>query len=296
MNESLTIYFDTSFFVNLARADDIVARESISELNKLGVRHVISAVLVRELLSNANARGQDTQLFERIQMFEIAPYSSEEGLNWDFLLEGVQIRNPIAQIVTELDEISVLAHSYAALSRRSNTEEEQKRLLAVTEPLLNDLGFPTDLSDLDQTIEAALRPLRELGIELPKGLRLDDPTILSHQILGMLSDDEIQHIENDNKLKSSSTTSDDRAFKVALGEASDKAKRKLANHLRDTDHMLVFLNHRNSIDFLHIDSNHEKLLKTVKPQHFLIETGLANRCFSADTLSETVEKIGTFRK
>jgi|GEM_PF-7108026 len=39
MKESLTIYFDTSFFVNLLRADEVVAQESIEELNKLGVRH-----------------------------------------------------------------------------------------------------------------------------------------------------------------------------------------------------------------------------------------------------------------
>ncbi len=289
--QGLTSYFDTSFYVNLLRAEENEATSTVEELNRLGVRHVLSDVLVRELLSNPNTHARDRHLFERIQKFDKAPYCTAESLNWDFLLESGSDRKAVADIFTGLDEMLTLAHSYSAITRRKNTNDEQRQLSEAAKPFLRELGFPDDFSDTERTMKAGVDMLRGFGINLPDGLSTDDPKKLSEQLFGMLSEDEFKNVQNDQKLKSSSTNSDNRTFQVAIGVASDKTRKRLANDFRDTDHMLVFFNHQTQIDYLQIDLVHAKRLKTIKPLHYLVEEGLADRCFSANSLLETVECV-----
>jgi hypothetical protein len=54
MRRPFTVYFDTNFFVWLAQATEETAEAAIHKLNALGVRHVLSDILVRELLTCAN--------------------------------------------------------------------------------------------------------------------------------------------------------------------------------------------------------------------------------------------------
>jgi hypothetical protein len=49
-----TVYFDTQFYVQLCRADKAEADQIVHTLNALNVRHVISNVLLRELLTSKN--------------------------------------------------------------------------------------------------------------------------------------------------------------------------------------------------------------------------------------------------
>src|SRR5215203_2081213 len=106
MNNYITIYFDTYFYVWLATASNEEAEEIISELNKLKVRHVLSGQVILELLSNSNKPEKDKILVSRMSKFEIEPYrisSSvlEESLtsdisSWNVLLLDGDKRDSLA--------------------------------------------------------------------------------------------------------------------------------------------------------------------------------------------------------
>ena len=52
MKNEYIVYFDTKFYVQLCRANEPDADRIIRSLNALNVRHVISDVLIRELLTS----------------------------------------------------------------------------------------------------------------------------------------------------------------------------------------------------------------------------------------------------
>ena len=205
MKKDLTIYFDTSFYINLLRAEDELAFFAIEEFNKLKVRHVLSDVLVRELLSNSNSSGQDAILFERILRFTSPPYVTNDELNWEFLLEEGEDRETVARIFSELDGMLTLAHSFASVARRKKSREEELKLEENTKPLLQQLGFPEDFTDVGRTGKAGIAMLRGFGLDIPEEFEFDNPTKLSEQLLGLLNTNELEFAKNDQMLKSSST-------------------------------------------------------------------------------------------
>ncbi len=114
---------------------------------------------------------------------------------------------------------------------------------------------------------------------------------LSNQIKDFLGVDLVARLEEENRIQDSSTITEDRPYQVAAGMASDKTKKRLSNTLRDTEHIMMFVNHRNEIDLLQVDKVQEEIIRRSKPKHRLAELGLADRCFSADSLLETVDKV-----
>ncbi len=70
MTRPFTVYFDTNFFVWLARATETTANNAIDKLNALGVRHVLSEILIQELLTCTNKPEYDESLIKRTQRFQ----------------------------------------------------------------------------------------------------------------------------------------------------------------------------------------------------------------------------------
>jgi hypothetical protein len=73
MMRPFTVYFDPNFFVWLWTATETTADAAVDKLNVLGVRHVLSGILIQELLTCANKPEYDELLVKRAQRFEIAP-------------------------------------------------------------------------------------------------------------------------------------------------------------------------------------------------------------------------------
>lgn len=98
-------------------------------------------------------------------------------------------------------------------------------------------------------------------------------------------------VEEERKIRDSSTETENRPHQVAIDKASDEARKRLGNTLRDVEHITLFVQHRGEIDFLQVDSKHEKILRREKPTHRIAELGLLDRCFSAPSLPIAVDKV-----
>lgn len=104
LDREYTVYFDTQFYVQLCRADEAEAGQIIRDLNSLNVRHVISNVLIRELLTSRNRTDLDEILVQRVRQFNLSPYCADTDLAWEVLLLPGQDRVEAANTFRELDD------------------------------------------------------------------------------------------------------------------------------------------------------------------------------------------------
>jgi len=92
LDRKYTVYFDTQFYIQLCRADQAEADQIICTLNELNVRHVISNVLIRELLTSRSRTDLDEVLVQRVRQLKEPPYCAERDLAWEVLLLSLSLR------------------------------------------------------------------------------------------------------------------------------------------------------------------------------------------------------------
>lgn len=294
MNRPVTVYFDTNFYVWLCRADEALSAGVLQALNELNVRVVISDVVIRELLTSRDRSELDAVLVERVNRLNLPPYRTRDGLAWEVLLLAGEDRVTAANFLRWAHDHTTVAESLSMMARRETSEERTAELSEGAEPYLRELGFPEDFGkNPAQAATAILAMLNIEGVELPKNPAPEDYQRLSEQLYGLLGPDLVERLKEDDRIKDSTTHSEDRPFKVAAGKASDKEKKALGNTLRDTDRMSDFVNHAGEIDFLQVDQAQESIIKVTKPPHRLGELGLAGRCFSISSLADAVNKVRT---
>lgn len=295
MNQQYTVYFDTSFYVKLCRADEVLAGQTIHALNALNVRHVISDVIIRELLTSKDRTDLDEILVKRVRQFSLSPYRTRDGLMWEVLLLSGQERIDVANHLRNLHDEMAKATSFSIMARRETTAEQAAKLSEAGKPALQQYGFPENFAqNMPQVLSAAKAMLEGLGVhglEWPENPTPDDLLKLSEQIKGVLGPALVAQLEEQDRIQDSSTKSEDRPYQVAIGEATDKAAKRLSNTLRDTEHIMLFVNHRDQIDLLQVDKVQEEIIRRQKPKHRLAELGLSDRCFSADSLLAIVDKV-----
>jgi hypothetical protein len=302
VRQQVTVYFDTCFYIWLCRANESSATQTINALNSLNVRHVISSVLLRELLTCGNKPDSDRTLVRRVRQFRIAPYHTEESLMWEALLFSGQDRSDYADLLTCLHDDMTKAESLSITAERTTSEEETAKLLEANREPLQDLEFPHDFQqNMPQMLSAVKGMLVAFGmsdLELPEDPTPDDFIKLSGQILErgreMFGQSLFNQVEEQRRIRNSSTETEDRPYQVATDSASDEARRRLGNTLRDVEHIALFVHHHDKIDFLQVDSKHEKIIRRDEPAHRLAELGLLDRCFSAPSLSAVVDKVRAF--
>lgn len=295
MSRQCTVYFDTSFYVKLCRADEVLADQTIHALNALNVRHVISDVIIRELLTSRDRNDLDEILVRRVGRFSIPPYSTRDGLMWQVLLLTGDERIDVANHLRNLHDEMARAASFSIMARRKMTAEQTAKLLEAGKPELQQHGFPDNFEqDLPQVLSAAKAMLEGLGVQgldWPKNPRPVDLLELSQQIKDVLGPSLVAQLEDQDRIQDSATRTEDRPYQVAVGGATDKAAKRLSNTLRDTEHMVLFVNHCGEIDLLHVDKVQEEIIRRQKPKHRVAELGLSDRCFSADSLLAVVDKV-----
>ncbi|MBA3335606.1 MAG: hypothetical protein H0T08_08365 [Acidobacteria bacterium] len=117
---------------------------------------------------------------------------------------------------------------------------------------------------------------------------------IAQQLFDVVGKENLGVLKSHEELKKSVTKNEDRPFKVAVSEASKNEVKNLGNTLGDTEHMLSFAINKNEIDILQIDIPQSKILEN-NPSHKFVEMNLNNRCFTAKSLEETVEKVANIK-
>src|SRR5258708_3557602 len=167
MTRPFTVYFDTNFFVWLAKATEKTAEAAVDKLNALGVRHVLSDILVQELLTCANKPDRDELLFKRTQRFEIAPYRTNESLMWEALLSAGVERKVVADWFVLTDDLQTEANSHSIMARRIASgrvnSEQFDELSKATTPFLEAIGFSPKLEDSQNNLQALRNFIERLG-------------------------------------------------------------------------------------------------------------------------------------
>jgi len=295
MSQQHTIYFDTSFYVKLCRADEALAGQTIHALSALNIRHVISDVIVRELLTSKDRTDLDEILVRRVRQFSLPPYCTRDDLMWEVLLLSGQERIDVANHLRNLHDEMAKAASFSIMARRETSAEQTAKLLEAGKPALQQYGFPEDFEqNMPQVLSAAKTMLEGLGVQgldWPENPTPDDLLKLSERIKGVLGPSLVAQLEEQDRIQDSSTKTEDRPYQVAVGAATDKAAKRLSNTLRDTEHIMLLVNHRDEIDLLQVDKVQEEIIRRQKPKHRLAELGLSDRCFSADSLLAVVDKV-----
>lgn len=128
MSQQYTVYFDTSFYVKLCRADEALAGQTIHALNSLNVRHVISDVIIRELLTSRARNDLDEILVRRVGQFSLLPYRTRDGLTWQVLLLSGQERIDVANHLRNLHDEMAKAASSSIMARRETSAEQTAKL------------------------------------------------------------------------------------------------------------------------------------------------------------------------
>jgi hypothetical protein len=288
----VTIYFDTNFYVWLCRADEALSAVVLQELNELNVRVVISDIIIRELLTSRDRNELDVVLVDRVNKLRLPSYKTRDGLMWEVLLLAGADRVGMADFLRWAHDHMAVAESLSMIARRETTEKETAELLEGSKPYLEELGLPDDFGqDIAQTMTALGAMFSIEGIEWPENPTPEDCKKISEQLFGILGPTLLEQLREGEQIKDSTTRSEDRPFKVAAGKATDKEKKGLSNTLRDADRMMDFVKHAGEIDFLQVDQAQEAVIRATKPLHRLSELGLAERCFSINSLSNAVNKV-----
>ena len=299
MKPHITVYFDTYFYIGLCRADKSSATETINALNELNVRHVLSDVLLRELMARGNTPDYDKLLVKRVRQFRIPPYQTRDGLLWEILLYSGQDRVDYANTLQHLHDGMTLAESTSIMAQRATTEEEMAAILGANRHVLDGLGFPEDFQEnMPQALSAIKEMLNTFGIDKldwPENPTPDDLRKLSEQILergrDIFGHSQFDYVEEEMRVRDSSTETENRPYHVATDRASDDVRKRLGNTLRDAEHIALFIHHQTEIDYLQVDSKHENIIRRKNPVHRLAQLGLLERCFSAPSLLATVDKL-----
>ena len=119
-----TVYFDTSFFINLRDAPEDEALAVIGDLNHLQIRHVFSEVLFRELIFSTVPQEAWFQLVCRIEQLEQAPLNLGPA-DWLALLAPDLQRQQYAHAFRSIDEQLSASKSLSMAAGRKLDKEQR---------------------------------------------------------------------------------------------------------------------------------------------------------------------------
>lgn len=287
----ITVYFDTCFYVALARAGEDEAQAAITAMNDTAARTVLSLPLLRELLASVDRPEKDEILLDRLSRLELPSYRTDERLTWDALrYHGVR-RREFADVLKRLAPKIARAESASLVANPESTHRLREPALQAT---LEDLDLPDAGQASSEDMLAALQPmlatsLGALGIRVPEPLTQEALADLQTALLALLPGQALERVEQHGRLVASATANDARPYESVLGTVSEKSLKKLGHTLRDADHMLEFCQHADEVDLLQLDGPQWRQLQHLGKRHELSRAGLAERCFRADGLSAVAE-------
>lgn len=285
----ITVYFDTSFFVNLARAEGTDAAKAIGRLRALDIRHVVARPHLLELLRYAPNVDADAALVVRAHLMNAAPLVVD-GLQLGLLLESADERERVRAELANLDTAMTRADATAATARRNAFTVDELRSMnpELVQACAPDRGITaeTALALLHTALESCGLGHIEIEGRAPEVVVAD----IHRELRERFGDAPVTLALAENALADVVVGGEPRTKLVALGQASPEVASKLANSIRDGRHMATFLCHSKEIDFFQMDRpQFNKLLRT--KSHPLRAPELADRCFTAPNLDSAVAEV-----
>lgn len=288
----ITVYFDTNFYINLGRADDLVAASIIAKLNALEVRVVVSPVLITELFMNDEHQADDRRLVERLSVLLLEPLRIG-GADFVVLLADEELRTRESARWRERREQMTIASSLATGVRQGRVPD--LAALVTAHPETAAFADLPNIEDDDAKLASFQEHLALLfecnGFSMPPGLAEDPESWYANVML------EIRRVSGDAGLdaqlnvqaaQNSVLYRDPRLVDAGMGRA--KAVASLARELGDAEHMGVFLQHSEQIDLIQVDGpQYRRILG--HGHHVLNRRGLAARCFKAAGLAQAVAEV-----
>ncbi len=308
---SFTVYFDTNFYVWLAKAAPDVANSVLDRLNAIEIRHVLSSHILHELLSGSGRDLQDRQLVERVNRFALAPYRIQYGqfhgidsIQWELLLLAGNDRVNFAKFLQSVFDTETVARSLSTLAEKKLNQNDQKRVEKAVKPFLYALGMTSESSNaerIEKFAEFSGDLIAKMSEFLPREIVVKlktmdlspeaiarDPTSIANNLLSALGESNVKKLKQEKDLSDSAVALDPRPVRTVVGDSSKKEFLRLGNTFRDAVHMGIFLANHHSIDLLQVDLRQQELIQRNNPIHSLREAGFADRCFAVGDISEAV--------
>lgn len=286
---ALTVYLDSSFYIQLVRMNDEDAREVVSALNALEVRPVLSFTLMRELMRNPNRSEADAKLHALVSLFARPSFITTEHMSWDWLLATGERRRELADTLAHIDRALVAAESAGVVA---NTAYPHGLKAAAAASALAKAPYLDASGNIDiaKFRDLLVQYFGLLGIEVPDPLTEESVRVLKAALASRFPPGTSEAVETKSRLVASTVATDNRPYGVVLGTAPDKSSRDLAHTYRDGNHMDEFARHADVIDVLQIDGPQYAQLEK-DASHELRRLGLAERCFMAATPGDAVSWV-----
>ena len=302
--EPVTVYFDTSFYVHLAKAPDHTAEKVIGELNKCSVQPVLSPELAIELLSYKGRGNRNRRLYERVTRLR-SPLMLAEEFDWTMLLSA-EHTPALADFLGSTNTLKTATRTEAMLGRRLTAGKfSQERADTIGKKAVQDLQQMGLATEESSSLDNVRNMLRVFGIEKSE----EDMSVIMQSLCALDPDsDPSSHLptvlqivglpdlgsEFFRDMHAVDTTedavmNDDRAYRVGVGEWPADKPHHLGNDFRDIDHQRVFRANHDLIHFLQVDHKHYRSLR--HPNHLLAKDGLVSRCFYLRSLDSAASEI-----
>jgi hypothetical protein len=296
----LTVYFDTSFYIDLL---DPGGDSVVEQLNELGVRPVLSWSILNELLRQSRRPLQDRRLVELVQGFRSPPFVTQADLSWELLLLEGQERRAAADRLRYEDGLTTEARSHSRVGRIARTKKQNDELMkayglsenptmddavSLTRPALDQLVTLLKTFDLREDLEELQGLMADWfesrSVEASQRLSVFMFSVMDRNWPGARETHQISDAADDSVV-----LTDPRPFRVATNAATAKELAGLAHQFRDADHIAEFIRHRDEIDLLQLDGAQWKQLENKQASHLLAQLGLRERCFCANSPISVVE-------
>jgi len=285
-----TVYFDTSFYVNLRGLDEPAFPELLRNFDDLDIRLVLSRPLWQELILSKAADGDQQTLYSRIHALRNPTLFLEEDLDWQLLLVPLDDRERYARGQTQIGGAVETTRSVRLLSE-SGSKEEMDQFVASQQETVKQMGWLKD--DGSYNLDKILPLLKEtFGVDLSSVASAEfarETDQMLRQRFGSVVVDQNNQIA---QLSSATLAKSSRPARHAAGLLSKKAEGQLSRDYRDIEHMNEFISHSDVIDFLQLDSKQLRRV-TADSSHPLHSHNLVERCFAADKLLDVIPAIRT---
>ena len=286
-----TIYFDAEFYLQLCQADKAEANQVIESLNSLNVRHVVSTALVRELLNHEPRNILEEELVQRVSRFKVAPYNTEDYIGWHVFPQSEQASVEESSDLQECRDETGPTTSTLELTSEQEAELKEAVEQALQQPAFSKESRQSDDEDFQMmsfTKEIVDKLRGELNMDWPDNPTLGDLLSMSKQLM---DPSVIARAAEQNFLPDGPFEFGDGPYKLVMGSNRYVGPEGSSYEPGDTQHIVLFIQHQDEIDLLQVDQRQQAIIDTAEPKHRLAELGLAERCFSADSLTDTVGKV-----
>lgn len=289
----VTVYFDTSFYVHLERAQAAASKDAIDRLHGVGCRPALSPIHVKELLRGRRDDATCQRLLQRVLSIHDAPLLLDNP-RLDALLAPETERVKFAQHLEATSTQLAEAEAYASVGRSSKLSRQLDLSHFPAEPIPG-LNLATGQVDEAQLISFFNALFQSFGspIRIPDDASLADAAqfILS-RLPEVYGDDAVSQVRLSNSVFDAVATDSRRTFSVIHGQASADILQAVTSDRLDAEHMAVFRRHKPSIDYFQLDGR--QLRRTSAEGHPLRTEGLLERCFQARSLEEAVVAVEQF--